>query len=326
MSELLMLPETLVREFELSELDAQDPIEAPAFDHDPALPAAITKAASQQTYYTIRFLADSPLIPDAYRAYAYFRWVDDMLDELIPSQAECLAFLQRQQTLIDRCYAGESYRPLYANEQLLLDLIRHHSQPCSGLAAYIRHMMAVMAFDAARKGRLISEHELTAYTDHLATAVTEALHFFIGHDVQSPLTASRYAAVKGAHITHMLRDAIEDAAVGYFNMPCEILAACRLDPCDVQHPAYVAWVKHRVELARTYFQAGKQYMKQVNHVRRRLAGYAYTTRFEVVLNMIEKDGYRLRADYSERKSLRSGLWMGRSVVSNLFGDFVRGLA
>ena len=47
---------------------------------NPMLAASITKAASQQTYYTIRFLADRELVPDAYRAYAYFRWVDDALD------------------------------------------------------------------------------------------------------------------------------------------------------------------------------------------------------------------------------------------------------
>ena len=42
--------------------------------------ASITKAASKQTYYTIRFLADRERVADAYRAYAYFRWVDDRLD------------------------------------------------------------------------------------------------------------------------------------------------------------------------------------------------------------------------------------------------------
>ncbi len=40
----------------------------------------ITKAASKQTYYTIRFLVDRARLEDAYRAYAYFRWVDDVLD------------------------------------------------------------------------------------------------------------------------------------------------------------------------------------------------------------------------------------------------------
>ena len=45
------------------------------------LATSITKSASTQTFYTIRTLVDRELIPDAYRAYAYFRWVDDTLDQ-----------------------------------------------------------------------------------------------------------------------------------------------------------------------------------------------------------------------------------------------------
>ena len=44
------------------------------------LASAITKVASRQTYYTIRFLVDRERVDDAYRAYGYFRWVDDVID------------------------------------------------------------------------------------------------------------------------------------------------------------------------------------------------------------------------------------------------------
>jgi large subunit ribosomal protein L18 len=47
----------------------------------PTLAASITKAASKQSYYTIRFLVDRDRMDDAYRAYAYFRWVDDIIDD-----------------------------------------------------------------------------------------------------------------------------------------------------------------------------------------------------------------------------------------------------
>ncbi len=47
---------------------------------DAFLAAKITKAASRQTYYTIRLLVDRNLVDDAYRTYAYFRWVDDALE------------------------------------------------------------------------------------------------------------------------------------------------------------------------------------------------------------------------------------------------------
>ncbi len=44
------------------------------------LAAEITKAGSKQTYYTFLLLADRDRVQDAFRSYAYFRWLDDLLD------------------------------------------------------------------------------------------------------------------------------------------------------------------------------------------------------------------------------------------------------
>ena len=140
--------------------------------------------------------------------------------------------------------------------------------------------MAVMAFDAERRGRLISTHELDEYTRLLAVGVTEALHYFIGHDDPSPHSEARYLAVTAAHITHMLRDTDEDLAAGYFNVPGEYLAAHGIGPSDVHSEAYRAWVQSRVQLARDYFKAGREYLAQVQNARCRLAGYAYCAQFE----------------------------------------------
>ena len=73
------------------------------------LAPSITKAASKQTYYTIRFLADRERVADAYRAYAYFRWVDDTLDAKSDlSVRNELTFLERQKSLLEKCYRGEA--------------------------------------------------------------------------------------------------------------------------------------------------------------------------------------------------------------------------
>jgi phytoene/squalene synthetase len=144
----------------------------------------------------------------------------------------------------------------------------------------------------------------------LATAVMEALHYFIGHTKPTPHLKGRYLAVTAAHITHMLRDAIEDGEAGYFNVPIEYLQKHGLAAGDMESPAYYEWVRARVALARRYFKAGNEYISQVRSLRCRLAGYAYTARFEWMLRTIERDGYRLRAEYPERKSLKAGLWMG----------------
>jgi hypothetical protein len=269
--------------------------------------AAITRRASAQTYYTVRFLVDRDLVPAAYQAYAYFRWVDDCLDEALQEQSERLAFIERQKALVERCYAGELPEDMTPEERMLAGLIQADPHKTSGLHAYIRNMMEVMAFDAERRGRLITRQELGAYMRSLATAVTEALHYFIGHSCRSPRGAARHLAAMGAHIAHMLRDAYEDNAAGYVNVPHQFLVSHNLDPQDVDSPAYHAWVRGQVGLARAYFMAGKDYLAHVESYRCRLAGHAYIARFEVVLDAIEREGYRLRPRYNERKSPLNGL-------------------
>ncbi len=282
------------------------------------LAAAITRQASKQTYTTIHFLVDRSLVADAYQAYAYFRWVDDQLDQENLARPERAAFVERQRTIITRAYAGEHSSNLTAEERLVVDLIQNDGAQSSGLRAYIDNMMAVMAFDAERRGQTISQSELVEYTRWLATAVTEALHHFIGHNCTAPQDETRYTAVTAAHITHMLRDTIEDVAAGYYNIPQEFLAAHSLEPSDVNGDAYRLWVQSQVRLARDYFQIGREYLSRVENPRCRIAGYAYIVRFEVVLDAIEKEEYRLRSDYPERKNGRAALKMGWSVLSQAF--------
>ena len=80
----------------------------------------ITKTASKQTFYTIRYLVDRERVADAYRAYAYFRWVDDTLDAGPKSGLERTAFLQRQRSLLDRCYRGVPTLDAGVEESMLI--------------------------------------------------------------------------------------------------------------------------------------------------------------------------------------------------------------
>ena len=284
------------------------------------LAPSITKAASKQTYYTICFLADRDRSADAYRAYAYFRWVDDVLDTEAGVGAGRCIFLKRQELLLEKCYRGESPQEIAPEEEMLVQLVRHDTETNSGLQFYLRNMMAVMAFDVERRSRPVSQAELNAYTRWLADAVTEAIHYFIGHDDFSPHTEARSLAVTGAHITHMLRDAFEDTQAGYYNIPREVLDANHITPQDVQSEAYRTWVRERVQLARAYFKAGRQYLNCVENPRCRLAGLAYTARFEWLLNIIEKEDYCLRPEYRERKSLATGLNMLWLVFSSMLAS------
>jgi len=302
---------------------------------NPTPASAITKAASKQTYYTIRFLVDRERVDDAYRAYGYFRWVDDTLDAgsnlalsgavgAVEAQGRA-AFLERQKSLLEKCYRGESPPDTNIQEKMLVELVQHDHEKNSalrqaqdsGLQVYLRNMMQVMDFDVRRRGRLISQVELNEYTRWLATAVMECIHYFIGHDDFAPHDETRYLAVSAAHVTHMLRDTFDDAQVGYYNIPREVLEENRIEPQDAQSDAYRAWVKSRVQLARGYFKAGKDYFARVQNRRCRLACFAYIARFEWLLDTIEREGYLLRPQYNERKSAGIGLRMSWLTLSSM---------
>ncbi len=284
------------------------------------LATIITKSASKQTYYTIRLLADRGRAEDAYRAYAYFRWVDDIIDDCGRQFEDRIVFTNRQKSLLDSCYRGEVLDDLCAEEHMLVDLVRNDSEKNSGLQTYLRNMMDVMQFDAWRRGRVISQSELLEYSRKLARAVTEALYYFIGHDDPPPCQEERYVAVTAAHITHMLRDAMEDSDNGYYNIPREIVSARGVSPRDITNPIYREWVCSRVKQARELFKLGRECTSKVKNLRCRLAGFAYITRFEWMLNTIERDQYCLRAEYPERKRLRTGLSMAWSTFTAMLNS------
>jgi len=288
------------------------------------LAATITKAASRQTYYTIRFLVDRKRVADAYRAYAYFRWVDDVLDAGPGSgcgaakRAERLRFLNRQQSLLDACLNGERPETACPEEAILVDLVRRSKPADQDLQGYLRQMMRVMAFDAQRRGRLITRQELDDYTNSLAIAVTSAMHHFIGHgSCDSPDDVDRNRAATGAHLVHMLRDTDADVRNGYFNVPREVLEASSIGPGDTRCDAYRTWVRERVRQADRDLRAGAAYFARVQSRRHRLAGLAYIARFRWLIGRIEHDGYQLRPSYADAAGLATGLRMATFILTSM---------
>lgn len=287
----------------------------------PASAAAITKNASRQSYLTIRWLADRAYRDDAFAIYAYFRWLDDGVDERLANRDARLAFVVRQRAILAQAAGGATTDELSGfgvtrEEALLVGLARpdsaHPTDPATGLLLSLRSMLDVMEFDARRRGLPVTQAELDAYTHDLAVSVTEALHHCIGHGCGCPRDESRYVAVTGAHVAHMLRDLAEDVAAGYMNLPAGLVLE------DLHSPAVRDWVRERVGLARDCFATGREYLARVESARCRLAGHAYVARFEWVLDAIERDGYALRAAYPERATWRGGLRIAADGARSAF--------
>jgi phytoene/squalene synthetase len=275
------------------------------------LARSITRSANGHAYATIRLLVDRHRIDDAFRAYGYFRWVDDRLDLGDLDRRQAQEFLARQHSLIAAAYRGESIAVAEPQEEMLSDLVSHDPRPGSGLALYIRHMMDVMAFDAGRRGRLISAAELESYTHSLAVAVTEGLHYFIDGETRAARSPARYMGATGAHIGHMLRDTQEDVTRGYFNIPLEVLQQRCLSPDQTDSPGYRDWTRERVERAVHCLRLSRVYFAHVPSLRCRVAGLAYGIRFERLLDTIRQQGYILRAEPAR------GRQAGRTVATFL---------
>lgn len=289
-----------------------------------------------QSYLTIRWLADPRYRADAFAIYAWFRWLDDMVDEGLPDAGARLAFVARQRRLLALAADGAplpdardgTWAPVTPEEGLLVRLgaagaaLGADGEPLLGS---LRAMLDVMELDVRRRGRPVTQPELDEYTRLLAVAVTEALHHCIGHGCPSPHDDTRYAAVTGAHVAHMLRDLVEDLDAGYVNVPVEVLEEPGASLADLHSPVLRAWVRDRVELARACFAVGRRYLAQVEDPRCRIAGHAYTARFEWVLDAIEADDYRLRAAYPERATARGGLRIAADAARSLLsaGDAAR---
>lgn len=295
-----------------------------------ALAASVTRAASLQSFLTVRWLADAAFRVDGYALYAYFRWLDDEVDEHLPNQRRRLAFVAQQRALLEAALDGRPRSVLSPQEELLLGLVdrdrtRRSLRPATdtpggeGLPLCLRSMLDVMEVDAGRRGRAVDVATLDAYTQSLSVAVTEALHHCIGHGSRAPHGADRYVAVRGAHVAHMLRDLVEDVETGYFNLPAELVRHGAHPLEWVHEPDVRAWVRDRVALARSCFAAGRRSFAEVESRRCRLAGHAYVARFEWVLDAIEHDGYRLRASYPERATWRGGARIAVGTARSALG-------
>ncbi len=292
-------------------------------------PARQTRRASMQSYLTIRALADPTYRADAFALYAYFRWLDDEVDERLGSAAGRVALVARERRLLADAVdpATAPWSAATPQERLLVALVRGRDggvrADASGARQSVASMLDVMAFDAARRGRQVTQAELDAYTRSLAIAVTEALHHCIGHGCGAPHDDSRYVAVTGAHVAHMLRDLRQDVAAGYVNVPAEVLAT-GASPDDPDDPGLRAWVDQRVGYARSCFTTARAYLARLESARCRLAGHAYLARFEWVLDAIERDGYRLREAYPQRSSVRGGLAIGAAALRSVAAALATG--
>lgn len=261
-----------------------------------SLATSLTWKGSKLTYLIGRLLVDRRLKGDFFRAYAYFRWLDDMIDETGIPQTRRMQIVARQSALIRSLFSDAApVSDLCPEEEMLVRLVGHPHNHGDRLRSFTENMFAIIEFDAHRKDRQITTPELDWYSERLSQSVVDGLQYFIGNDHDYPESEHKYSAAHAAHITHLLRDTVQDIANGFINIPQDVLIQPSLNA--LADDALRAWVKDRVGLARRLFQEGRSYIQTIQVRRCRLASHLYCTQFERILDTIERDRYVLRSAY-----------------------------
>jgi phytoene/squalene synthetase len=262
-------------------------------------------------------MVDKDLRDDCLRAYGYFRWADDVIDVFSKNPGQRISFIKRQRDLVRRLYRKDRPKNIIPEEEIIVDLISNDKDDDSRLQSFIDNFLAILEFDAKRKGQRISQKDLKWYSECLGKSVTDGIQYFVVNGHPYPEADNRYLAATAAHITHMLRDMVSDFEDGFINVPHEYLEANGISPGDILNPAFRAWVQERVDLACEYFGEGKRYLDELDVLRCKLVGYC--ARFECVLRTIERDNYILRSIYHERRKIST--WLSMFWIS--FGVIIR---
>ena len=289
------------------------------------LAQSITHHGSKQTYFTARLMVDKDLKSDFFRSYAYFRWIDDMIDIHSQTDEERTNFIERQKNIIEGLYRNEHFENLTIEEQIIAELIQNDRSDGGGLESFIRNMFAIIEFDAHRIGRLISRDELIWYTSKLGKSVTDGILYFVGNGHPYPKTEYKYLAATAAHITHLLRDMLRDMADGFINIPREYLDEYGISHENIDSYPFKSWVQKRVGQARDYFRDGKIYLDDLEVLRSKIVGHWYCARFEGILDVIERDGYVLRDAYSENRNTLAWFNFAWIALSVTFRHLTRGM-
>lgn len=268
---------------------------------------SITWKASRQAYLTARLFVDRRKVNDFYLAFAYFRWLDDVVDDPKVDEEKRLTFIQQQVDMVAGLFEDQEPEHPSQYEAMIIEFVRSGKGTSKRLKPFVDEMLATIEFDARRRGRLISERELDEYCVRLAASVVDGLQYFIGSKYDYPEDADRLTAATGAQIAHLLQDTYQDLEDGIVNIPRESLEQHGLKPEDIDAPRYREWVQGRVATANEYFRNGKAYFDKLAVLRLRMAGLWYCTRFTSILNAIERDGYLLRPEYIEQRSIK--VWL-----------------
>jgi len=274
-----------------------------AFSYKNVLSVAqrITQKESSTAYRLSKFLFNRGTSAIFCLGYAYFRWLDDLVDALDATKEVIQAIVEKQKTLIGKLYSNNIRINVYElniYEQMLYYLVKHDITNDCYLHNYFMNMFHAIEFDSQRRYQVSPQTALDTYSNRLGGAYTRVLQAFTSwHQTKPQADDMVYYSGFAAHKAHILRDFYTDISLGYYNISKESLAEYGWSIDQLPYVDLRNWVYRTVKETYLAFRYGLDALKKVQNQRLRFLGYATCAQYIFVLEKIRRNDYHLRLSY-----------------------------
>jgi phytoene synthase len=223
-----------------------------------------------------------------YAAYAFCRFVDDVVDENPDQEAgDIRVRIDDWEAELERCYRGSPSRPITV---ALADAASRYPIPKETFAGLIEGCRMDLV-----KNRYADFDELMIYSDLVATTISTMSLAVFGYRDEQAIERGRDLAT-AFQLTNILRDVGEDTHKNRIYLPQDELARFGVSEADLMNKTmsagFTALMKFQVERTRELYHRAAALLDLIDKDARRctcLMGAVYYR----ILNKIERLGYRV---------------------------------
>lgn len=281
----------------------------------------VVRRESPAGYWINRILLNPDAFPISCFIYAYFRWLDDLVDS--PGMPNCTmsTILRSQRQSIVGQFAGQEDERKDLNPYEKMMLLAVHMALRSGYSIEqpILDMLDALELDSLRRYSVATKETLDEISFKLGRAYTDFYWIFTNDPLCPPLPDDVYMLGFGAYQVHMLRDFYEDLSLGYYNVSIEDLSQLNLDNKEGLALAdKSSWVEMMAKKALGSLQLGLLSLEHVPNERFRFICYSTSAKYcDYLVNRIYQANFKIPIAFGGYSTLDKCRFLIRGIGATL---------
>ncbi len=255
--------------------------------------------------------------------YDYLRWVDDVVDSEEGSKTSRLQFIHQQKANLDLLYSGIDHHNSnmdssamqfqgFSEAKLAVPFVSMDLKFAKRLKPHVFSLLASVEMDCLRRGTILSAGSLKEIILLEGGSILEIAQFFASPDYPYPARKEPPEAMACVW-AHNLRDFVEDASIGHYNIAEEDISKYGVDPTKIAREPLRIWAREKTEEALELMRSGQRQVKGKQPLRCYVAWNAVCTKYSQVLLRIRANDYDLTTLNSQPS--HKPIWYLRSCAT-----------